>query len=204
MGLPFERGAGFFNYRRFLLPYFISLTQRRVATTLGPCFTFQPGEPQWIKDDDVCIPLIIEAGVLTVDQLKESLKDLPDFEDLEAPKTAIAEAPVNALDTYEEDDDIEGEMRTLRYAEAKRKEAWAEAEAKEKAEAEAKEKALGKEKSPAFNQVVFEAAVREVLEAKNEVNLTPKGMPKAKIVSDICGFDVKAIKIVQYCKSLET
>jgi len=185
------------------LPYFISLVQRRVATTLGPCFTFQPGEPQWINDNDACLPLIVEAGILTVDQLKESLKDLPNFEDLEAPKPAITEAPVNALDTYEEDDDIEGELRTLRYAEAKRKKAWAEAEAEEKAAIEAEKKAEEKEKSPAFDQVVFEAAVREVLEAKNPLNLTPKGMPKAKIISDICRFDVKAIKIVQYCKTLD-
>jgi hypothetical protein len=59
------------------------------------------------------------------------------------------------------------------------------------------------EKSPEFNQAVFETAVRELIATNDPANLTPKGAPKAKAVSDLAGFEVKAIQITNFLKTLE-
>ena len=189
------------------MPYYVSLVDRRVASTMGPCFTFAAMTPLMINANDPTIPDIEAAGVLTLEQLRDALSQahkLDGFEDKEPAPAAPEPEPISLLDVADEDHDIEGELRTLRYAEAERKRKWKEAEAAEAAlAAEEARYPDAVEKSPAFDQVVFESAVREVLESGQEKNLTPKGMPKAAVISDLCGFEVKAIKIVQYCKTLE-
>jgi len=205
------------------MPYYVSLVDRRVASTKGPCFTFKAMEPLLINENDATIPDVEAAGVLTVAQMKAALAVSPDWSEFqETAPVAVSVPDDTSLDVGEEDGDIEGEMRELRYADRLKKEAWEAARAKEDQAAlekalEAEEKLDNQlevwktpeeapelaEKSPAFDQVVFEAAVREVLEAGDKQNLTPKGMPKAVVVSKLCGFDVKAIKIVQYCKAKE-
>ncbi len=51
-----------------------------------------------------------------------------------------------------------------------------------------------------FDQAIFEAAVREVVDAKNPKELTKAGNPKASVVAGITGFPVSAIQIVNFLK----
>jgi len=178
---------------------YTSFNDRTVATMMGVTYNFKAGVPVDVQENT--IRDVEVAGITTT----EAYNALIAGKAPPLPPEVEAAPVIETLTDDGEDLDIEGELRELRYAEAERKREWEEAEAIELAEKKAAEEALEaeKEKSPRFDQVVFEAAVREILEASNEGDLTPKGMPKAKLVSRLCGFDVQAIKIVQYCKSLE-
>jgi hypothetical protein len=200
------------------MPYYISVLDRRVASTKGPCFTFKALEPIFINAYDATIPDVEAAGCLTVEQFQDVLKNAPDLSEyLETPEPPKPEE--SPLD-FATEEDIEGEMRTLRYAEEERNAAYAAALAAEKQEEEkklaaetlaaaeaelqaAKEEKEELEKSPAFDQVVFEAAVRDILDSGDTSLLTEKGYPKATAVKDLTGLDVNALKIVRFVKNMD-
>lgn len=197
------------------MPYYVSMVDRRVASTKGPCFTFEALKPILINENDATIPDVEAAGCITVNQLKEALANMDDLDSFIEPEPAPLTVADPNLDVLGEDTDIEGELRELRYAERIRKEQWDAAIAKEEAEealklakeeveaAKVEKAGLEAEKSPVYDQVVFEAAVHEILNAGDTSLLTPKGFPKAAAVKKITGFDVTPIKVVRYCKSLE-
>lgn len=166
------------------MPYYTSINDRSVATLQGVTYNFKSMQPQMVVEGEATV---IAAGIMLSEDFEATIKGKP----VPAPIVVNHEPVTEDVET-DDPEDIVAEMAAVAAAERELEAARAEAEAKEEAE-----------KSPAFDQVVFEAAVHGILDSGDVALLTPKGFPKASAIKDLTGFDVTPIKVVRYCKSLK-
>lgn len=202
---------------------YVSIVERRIATTKGVTYVFQPMVPLEIHPD--IEEDVIAAGLVREDIFEAAMagRTIPTPEvAAEASFEQALETETRLLDIPDEDnfdtvlaemkaEQAEREARTAAIAQAEL-EAELERTADEEAEASRIERGTTKEedhaflageKSPEFNQAVFETAVREIIAKNDPATLTPKGAPKARALSDLVGFEVKAIQITNFLKHLE-
>lgn len=179
---------------------YVSIIERRVATIKGVTLVFKPMTPLEVHPD--IEEDVIAAGIVREDLFNAAMSGNLSTQEELVVATAIrhqaTEAGISADEPPNEDefDNIVSELEAHKAAEHAKAEQLALAEAEERAEAEA-------EKSPAFDKAVFEAAVREIIATNDPAHLTPKGAPKAKVVSDLVGFEVKAIQVTNFLKTLD-
>ena len=166
------------------MPYYTSINDRSVATLQGVTYNFKSMQPQMVVEGE---DTVIAAGIMLSEDFEATLKGKV----VAAPIVVNHEPIVEDLET-DDPEDIVAEMAAVAVAERELEAARAAAEAEEEAE-----------KSPVFDQVVFEAAVHGILDSGDVALLTPKGFPKASAIKDLTGFDVTPIKVVQFCKSLK-
>jgi len=178
---------------------YVSIIERRVATTKGVTLCFQPMVP--LEVHPVIEEDVIAAGLVREDIFNAAMKG-----DLAAVQAAsvgasVGQQTLEAGTSPETDEDgfdrVVEEMKAAKAEEAERAAAIAEMEARADAEAEASEK------SPVFDQAVFEAGVREIIAKNDPASLTPKGAPKASVLADLVGFEVKSIQITNFLRNLE-
>jgi len=186
---------------------YVSIIERRVATTKGVTLCFQPMVP--LEVHPVIEEDVIAAGLVREDIFNAAMKgDLTAVQaasvgasvgqqTLEAGISADEPAPVKPETDEDAFDRVVEEMKAAKAEDAERAAAIAEMEARADAEAEASEK------SPVFDQAVFEAGVREIIAKNDPASLTPKGAPKASVLADLVGFEVKSIQITNFLRNLE-
>jgi len=202
---------------------YVSIIERRVATTKGTTLLFKPMEP--LEVPEIIVPEVLAAGIVREDLFKAAMSGQLKANDealvaaslraqaVEGGITADEEPVISEEDAF---DTIAAELALHKQEEQEKDEAvrLAELEAAADAEAEASREARGtskeedaafleSEKSPVFDQAVFEAGVRELIAKNDPATLTPKGAPKAKVLSDLVGFEVHAIQITNFLKNLE-
>jgi len=177
---------------------YVSILERRVATVKGVTLCFKPMIPLEVHPD--IEEDVIAAGIVREDLFNAAMsghaatqEELVAATSIQHQQDQVVPEPEPIVIPDEDNfDSIMAEMEENKAEEHQRAEAKALMEAEE-----------AKEKSPAFDKAVFETAVREIIAMNDPANLTPKGAPKAVVVSKLVGFEVKAIQIQNFLKTLE-
>ena len=171
---------------------YISIIDRRIATIKGVTLCFKAMEPLEVHPD--IVEDVIAAGIVREDIFEAAMQGRVKPADELAVAAQIQEQESQLAESVAapEEDSFDAILAEM---EGHKAEQHAKAEAQALAEAEE-----AKEKSPAFDKAVFEAACREIIATNDPANLTPKGAPKASVVSDLVGFEVKAIQITNFLR----